>query len=302
MKILITGVTGYLGGKLARGLTEAGHQVVGTSRRPTGQSTPNVDRLYAWAPLDQPLPMDAIAGVDGIVHLLGEPVSGRWTAAKKQRLYDSRVESSKNIVRGIEASPHRPQVIVGGSGVGYYGHRDDDELPETEPAGNDFLGTLSRDWEGSITDASRLGIRTVLSRTGLVVGKGAPFLKPQLPLFKLSLGGRLGSGKQWWAWVHVDDFIAIIRFALENDNVRGPLNVVSPQAIRQRDFAKVFGRAIGRPAITWVPSIAIRTVLGEFSGELLTSKRVIPKAVLQAGYRFAYPSLEEALREALGRS
>ena len=302
MRILITGVTGYLGGKLAGALATAGHEVVGTSRNPSRASAiVGVSRLFAWAPLDEPLTADALAGVDGIVHLVGEPVTGRWTTAKKQRLYDSRVESARNIVRGIEASSDRLSVIVGGSGIGYYGDRGDDELPETETMGTDFLARLSADWESAVLDAERLGIRAVVSRTGLVVGKGAPFLKPQLPLFKLGLGGRMGSGDQWWAWVHVDDFTGLIRFALENDTVRGPMNVVGPHAARQRDFAKLFGRALRRPALTWAPAIVIRLMLGEFAGEVLTSKRGIPEVALSAGYRFAYPDLESALRDAVAR-
>ena len=302
MKILITGVTGYLGGKLAGALATAGHEVVGTSRSPSrAGEIAGLSHLFAWAPLDEPLPADTLAGVDGIVHLVGEPVTGRWTAAKKQRLYDSRVESARNIVRGIEASSDHPSVIVGGSGIGFYGNRGDDELPETEARGNDFLAHLSEDWEAAVLDAERLGIRAVVSRTGLVVGKGAPFLRPQLPLFKLGLGGRMGSGDQWWAWVHVDDFTGLIRLALENDTVRGPMNVVGPHAARQRDFAKLFGRALHRPALTWSPAIVIRLMLGEFAGEVLTSKRGIPEVALSAGYRFAYPDLESALLDAVAR-
>jgi uncharacterized protein (TIGR01777 family) len=302
VKILITGVTGYLGGKLATALTGAGHEVVGTSRNPSrAGAIDGVSHLFAWAPLDDPLPADALAGVDGIVHLVGEPVNGRWTAAKKRLLYDSRVESARNIVRGVEASPQRPSVIVGGSGVGYYGDRGADELPETEAVGSDFLAHLSEDWESAVLDAERLGVRAVVSRTGLVVGRGSPFLTPQLPLFKLGLGGRLGSGEQWWAWVHVDDFTGLIRFALENATVRGPMNVVGPHAARQRDFARLFGRALRRPGLVWAPAIAIRLILGEFAGEVLTSKRAIPEVALSAGYKFAYPDLESALRDAVAK-
>ena len=303
MKILITGVTGYLGGKLAIALGHAGHQVDGTSRNPArAGAITGVSNLHAWAPLDEPLPASALEDVDGIVHLVGEPVTGRWTAAKKRRLYDSRVKSARNIVLGIEASNYRPGVIVGGSGVGYYGDRGDDELSESESQGTDFLANLSADWEAAIFDAERLGVRVVVSRTGLVVGENAPFLKPQLPLFKLGLGGRMGSGNQWWAWVHIDDFTGLTRYALENDSVRGPMNVVAPHAARQRDFAKLFARVLRRPALTWAPAMVIKFILGEFAAEVLTSKRGIPEAALTAGYRFAYPGLEEALRDTVASS
>lgn len=300
MKILITGVTGYLGRKLAVALTSANHQVVGTSRNPARAGTiDDVKHLFAWAPLDQPLSADALAGVDGIVHLVGEPVTGRWTAGKKKRLYDSRVESARNIVRGIEGSNDHPSVIIGGSGIGYYGDRGEDELPESEPMGTDFLGHLSADWESAVLKAESLGIRVVVSRTGLVVGKNAPFLRPQQPLFKLGIGGRMGSGDQWWGWVHVDDFTGLIRLALENNTIRGPMNVVGPHAARQRDFARLLGHALRRPAHTWAPAAIIRLVLGEFASEVLSSKRGIPAVALSAGYRFAYPDLESALRDAV---
>ena len=298
MKVLITGVTGYLGGKLAIALEGSGHEVVGTSRNPSrAGAVPGVSHLFAWSPTDEPLPADALAGVDGIVHLVGEPVTGRWTSAKKRRLYDSRVDSARNIVRGIEGSSDRPRVIVGGSGIGFYGDRGDDELPETEAVGADFLAHLSADWEAAVLDAERLGIRVVVSRTGLVVGNGAPFLRPQMPLFKLGLGGRLGSGNQWWAWVHVDDFMGLVRLALENNALRGPMNVVAPHPARQRDFAKLLARALRRPGLIWTPAIAIRLLLGEFAGEVLTSKRAVPEVALSAGYHFAYPDLEPALRD-----
>jgi uncharacterized protein (TIGR01777 family) len=302
VKILITGVTGYLGGKLAAALASAGHEVVGTSRNPSrAGAIGGVSHLFAWAPLDEPLPSNALAGVAGIVHLVGEPVTGRWTAAKKQRLYDSRVKSARNIVRGIEASSDRPSVIVGSSGTGFYGDRGDDELSETETVGTDFLAQLSADWECAVLDLERLGVRAVVSRTGLVVGKGSPFLRPQMPLFKLGLGGRMGSGNQWWAWVHVDDFTGLIRLALEDNTMRGPMNVVSPHGARQRDFARLLGRALRRPAITWVPAVVIRLMLGEFAAEVLTSKRGIPGVALSAGYRFAYSGLESALEDAVAQ-
>ncbi|MDA1036620.1 MAG: TIGR01777 family oxidoreductase [Chloroflexi bacterium] len=299
--MLITGVTGYLGRNLCQGLTEAWHQVVGTSRDPAHANVPGLLKAYAWDPATQPLPTEALEGVDAVVHLVGESVVGRWTAAKKRKLYDSRVESARNIVRGMHNVDVRPKVFVGGSAVGYYGDRGDQELTEAQPQGDDFLAGLTADWEQAATEAESLGVRVVNSRTGLVVGAGAPFLKPLLLQNRLFAGGPLGSGKQWWPWVHIFDFVGAMRFALENEAIRGPMNLTSPNPARQRDFAKALGRVLKRPTVAWAPAIAIRLVLGEMANEVLTSKRALPKVLQDAGYEFRYEDLERALREALGR-
>ena len=301
MRVLITGVTGYLGRNLCQGLTDAWHQVVGTSRDPAHANVPGLIEAYAWEPASQPLPAQALEGVDAVVHLVGESVVGRWTAAKKRKLYDSRVESARNIVRGMKDATVRPKVFVGGSAVGYYGDRGDVELTEAEAPGDDFLASLTADWEQAAREAEPLGVRVVNSRTGLVVGAGAPFLKPLLLQNRLFAGGPLGSGRQWWPWVHVADVVGAISFAIENEALRGPMNVTSPNPARQRDVAKALGRVLKRPTVAWAPAIAIRLVLGEMANEVLTSKRVLPKALRDAGYEFRYDELEGALREALGR-
>ena len=301
MRVLITGVTGYLGRNLCQSLTEAWHQVVGTSRNPASANVPGLLQTYAWEPATQPLPAEALDGVDAIVHLVGERVVGRWTAAKKRKLYDSRVESARNIVRGIASVSQRPKVFVGGSAVGYYGDRGEQELTEANGQGEDFLAGLTADWEQAANGAEALGVRVVNSRTGLVVGAAAPFLKPMLLQNRLFASGPLGSGKQWWPWVHLADFVGATRFALENETLRGPMNVTSPNPARQRDFAKTLARILGRPSIAWAPAIAIRLVLGEMANEVLTSKRVLPAVLRDAGYEFRYEDLESALREALGR-
>jgi uncharacterized protein (TIGR01777 family) len=299
MRILITGVTGYIGRHLCATLADAGHDVVGTSRKPAGVDLPGLTQAFAWSPATEPLSAQALDGVDGVVHLTGESVAGRWTAAKKRALRASRVDSAANVVAGITASSHKPSVFVGGSAVGFYGNRGDDELTEDDPAGNDFLARLTADWEAAAQDVTRLGVRSVLTRTGMVVGPGAKFLAPQLPLAKLGLGGRLGSGNQWWSWVHVDDVTGIINLALEDASIEGPINVTSPHIARQRDFAKTLGHVLHRPAFVWAPGLAIKLILGEFSDEVLTSKRAFPAAALAAGYTFAYPSLEPALQHAI---
>jgi len=301
MRVLIAGVTGYLGSHLAEALADAGHSVEGTSRNPGNRrAIEGVTRMHRWS-TDEPLLAEAIAGTDAIVLLTGESVLGRWTAGKKRKLYDSRVGAARNLVRGIAASAHKPSVVVGGSAVGYYGDRGEDLLSEDAPSGTDFLARLTADWEAAIGEVAGLGVRAVHSRTALVLGKRCTFLRPMLPIWRLGLGGRLGSGAQWWPWVHVDDLTGALRHAIETPGLRGAVNVVAPGIVRQREFSKALGRALGRPAFTWAPAFAIRLVLGEMSNEVLTSKRVQPTVLAHEGYQFAYPSVDRALEDAVGR-
>ena len=186
------------------------------------------------------------------------------------------------------------------SAIGYYGDRGEAELVESEPPGRGFLAGLAKDWEAAAASAEPLGLRVVRLRVGWVLGRGAPFLGPQLPLFRLGLGGPLGSGNQWWPWVHLDDVVGLYRRALEDDGMRGPVNATAPAPVRQRDFAKAVGRVLGRPALLPAPSLAIRLVLGEFAAEVLDSRRVLPRAAEAAGHTFAYTDLDAALRDALG--
>jgi uncharacterized protein (TIGR01777 family) len=288
---------------LCASLLADGHEVVGLSRSPerTHAAIPGLLRVLRWSPVAEPVPAEAFDGVDAVVQLVGEGVAGRWTAAKKRRLYDSRVESTRNLVAGLAALADRPAVLVGGSAVGFYGERGDDELTESDPAGSDFLGRLTADWEEAATGAERLGVRVARVRTGLIVGPGSPFLRPMLPLSWLGLGGPMGSGRQWWPWVHLDDEVDLLRFAIEHAEAPQVLNATSPEPVRQRDFAKALGRVMRRPALMPAPAFAIRMLLGEFSNEVLTSKRVLPSAALAAGYTFRFTGVEAALKDVLRR-
>ena len=303
MRVLIAGVTGYLGGVLCASLIADGHEVIGTSRdaRRAIESVPGLIRAVAWSPVDAPLPADAFDGVDAVVNLVGEPVAGRWTDAKKRRIRETRVVGTENLVRGIEAAPARPSVLVSASAVGYYGHRGDDELTEPEPPGDDFLADVTEAWERAAEPATALGLRVVRLRTGLVVGRGSPFLRPQVPLFRLGLGGNLGSGKQWWPWVHIDDWVGIVRYVVDHETLAGPVNAASPAPVRQREFAKALGRVLRRPVLLPGPAFAIKLVLGEFASEVLTSKRVLPSVAVAAGYTFVFTDVDAALRDALRR-
>jgi hypothetical protein len=302
MRVLITGVTGFIGRALAVALTAAGHEVVGLSRDPqrARASVPQLARAYGW-PNPTSLPPESLRGVAAVVHLMGESVTGRWTRSKKRRIRDTRVLSSVALVDAIRESNERPKVLVSGSAIGYYGDRGEDSLDEKEPGGSDFLASVGRDWEAAAGGAEELGVRVVRFRTGIVLGPGGGFLSAMLPLFKMGLGGPLGSGRQWLPWVHMRDVVGLIRYAIEHDSVSGPLNGTSPNPVRQREFAKALGKVLRRPALFPAPAFLLKLVLGEFSTEVLTSKRVLPAIAEAAGYAFAFPQLEPALRNALGR-
>lgn len=303
MRVLIAGVSGYIGRALCESLLGDAHEVVGLSRSPerTHAAQPGLLHVLRWAPVTEPVPAEAFDGIDVVVHLVGEGVTGRWTAAKKRRLYDSRVESTRALVAGMAAVADRPRVLVAGSAVGYYGERGDDELIESESAGTDFLARLTADWEEAASRAEGLGVRVARIRTGLIVGHGSPFIRPMLPLFWLGLGGPIGSGRQWWPWVHLDDEVGLLRFAMEHAESPPLLNATAPMPVRQREFAEALGRVLRRPALMPAPAFAVRALLGEFSNEVLTSKRVLPSAALAAGYTFRFTDVEAALRDVLIR-
>ena len=303
MRVLITGATGYIGRALTRSLAAAGHEVVGLSRYQSSaaQTVPQLVAAHHWSPTETEPPAAAMAGVDGIVNLVGEPIAGRWTDAKKRAIYDTRIQATRNLVEGLRTLSSRPAVLVSASAIGYYGDRGEAELTESDGPGSGFLSGLAKDWEAEAAAAEALGVRVVRLRVGFLLGRGAPFLRPQLPLFRFGLGGPFGSGKQWWPWIHLDDVVGLYRRALEDDGMTGALNATAPAPVRQRDFAKALGRAMGRPALMPAPGLAIKLVLGEFAAEVLDSRRVISRAAEAAGYAFTRTELEPALRDALGR-
>ena len=302
MRVLITGVTGFIGSRMAVVLSEAGHEVWGLSRNPdkARQQVPQLAEAFAWNPVAQQPPGAAFTDVHAVVHLAGELVAGRWTAKKKQRIEDSRVIGTRNLVKAFE-HPGRPAVLVSTSAIGYYGDRGDSKLTEDRRPGRDFLSDVCQAWEFEADKAAALGMRVAVVRTGIVLAPGGGALAKMLLPFKLGLGGPMGSGTQWWSWIHRDDLIGIHLRAITDDEMSGVYNATSPNPLRQRDFGKVLGKVLRRPAFMPTPAFALRLALGGFSSELLTSKRVIPERLLKAGFEFEYPELEPALRQALGR-
>jgi len=300
-RVLITGGTGLVGRRLAASLLASGTEVVLLSRDADAAraKVPGAD-AHAWAPEEGPPPAEAFAGVDGVVNLAGEPVDGRWTAVKKGRIRESRVAGTANLVTAIQRLPEeaRPRVLVTASAIGYYGDTGDDAKGEDASPADEFLSEVCAAWEAAAKGAEALGVRVVALRIGLVLDPHGGALGKMLPLWKAGLGGPMGGGRQWVAWIHRDDLTDLIRFALESD-VAGTLNATSPNPVRQAEFAKTLGAAVNRPAFLPAPGFALKVALGEFSVEVLGSRRVVPNRTLSAGFTFAFPTLEGALADLL---
>ena len=302
MNVLVTGATGFIGLGLCEALSQAGHTVSALSRSPASalRRLPSVGEQFLWRPTAEPPPPDALAGIEAVIHLAGESLKGRWTGAKKRAIGDSRILGTRHLVQGIESAEPRPRVLVSASAVGYYGDRGDEELTEQSPPGEDFVAGVAVGWEAEASRARDLGLRVVTLRTGHVLGRGGGLLGPLLPLFKLGVGGALGSGRQWWPWVHQDDLQRLVVQALES-GWDSPMNVTAPQPMRQGEFARTLGRVLRRPALMPAPSFALKLVLGELANELLFSRRAMPAQAQAWGYQFQFTELEAALRDLVGR-
>jgi hypothetical protein len=303
MRILVTGAAGFVGRRLVEECHRQGHSLAALSRNPeaTKRSLPALDKAHSWNPLVELPPAEAFRGVDAVVHLAGETVTGRWSEEKKQSIRDSRVLGTANLVKAIVRLEAKPQVMVSASAIGYYGDRGEEELTEDSGPGNDFLAEVCQQWEKEAGKVEWGGVRSARVRVGIVLGPGGGALGAMLLPFKLGAGGPLGSGAQWWSWVHRDDLVALILHLIEHPDFSGVVNGTAPAPVRQKDFAKVLGRVLWRPAFLPAPAFALKIVLGGFSTELLSSKRVLSTAAQALGFRFRYPQLEGALRHALSR-
>ena len=300
MRVLVTGATGFVGKRL---LGKLDRPVV-LSRDPA-RAEKSLARFqikaFGWDP-EKPPPAEAFDGVDAVIHLAGDPVAeGRWTAAKKERIRESRVAGTRNLVATLRAIGRRPRVLVSASAVGIYGDRGDDQLDENSPAASDFLAEVCKSWEHESLEAAHLGMRVATIRVGIVLGeRGA--LRAMLTPFQLGLGSPLGSGNQYMPWIHIDDLVGISLHAARHEHVKGALNGVAPNPVTNREFTQTLGKVLGRwtfmPA---VPGFVLRTMLGEFADVLLASQRVYPVATKQAGFVYQYPELELALRQILHR-
>ena len=297
MRALVTGATGLIGRAL---IDRLGHAVVLTRDAERAKRKLPTVESHAWSPEAGPPRAGALDGVDVVFNLAGEPVAeGRWTADKKRRIRDSRVLGTRNLVAGLAALEKRPQVLVSASAVGYYGDRGDEEISETSPAGRGFLAEVCAEWEHEALAAADLGLRVVCVRIGIVLAQGGGALAKMLTAFRLGAGGKLGDGRQWMPWVHLDDVVGILLHASQDARIRGAMNAVGPRPVTNADFTRALAQALHRPAFLTVPKTALRLAFGEM-GEILTdSQRVFPKVAEQTGYAFKHADLGLALRAAL---
>lgn len=296
--IAITGASGMVGTALSDALKSQGHRVMSLRR---GTSQPDGDDVY-WDPADKGIcDPQRLSDTDVIVHLAGENIAaGRWTAAQKKRIYTSRVDATRNLVRSLQDLESRPSTLVCASAIGIYGNRGSEELTETSEPGTGYLADVCRDWEAAAREAESLGMRVVMVRIGVVLSTLGGALTKMLPPFRMGAGGNMGNGQQYWSWVGLPDVVAILQEAIHNESLRGPVNAVSPQPMTNRDFTKVLGRVLNRPTFLPLPAFMARLVLGEMADDLLlSSARVVPQVLTDAGFEFRHPDLESCLRDAL---
>jgi uncharacterized protein len=292
-RVLVTGVSGPIGAVLLPYLESQGAQVFrlvrGRARGP--------DQI-AWDPL-MPMSPETVSGFDAVVHLAGESIVGRWTEEKKRRVHESRVLGTRHLATALSQTPQRPKVFICASAVGYYGNRGDEVLIEESPGGQGFLANVSRQWEEATQPAANAGIRTVNLRIGLVLSPKGGALEKMLTPFKFGLGGKIGSGQQWWSWIHVDDIVGAVHYAMHAETLAGPVNLVSPNAVRNSDFTKTLASVLGRPTLLPIPAFAARLAFGaEMANELLlSSAHVEPGRLHASGYAFRFPELRTALED-----
>jgi len=295
MKVAVAGANGLIGSNLVRALRARGDEVVGLVRNPRHPGE------VRWDPKTGGEWTRSIDGVDAVVNLAGANVGGkRWTEEYKREILESRLQSTRALVEAMRAASRRPRVFVSASAVGYYGDRGDEEVTESTPPGSDFLATLCKDWEEEAGRAEQLGVRTVVLRTGVVLERNDSALAKMIPPFKAFVGGPIGSGRQWFPWIHIDDEVGLILWALDG-TVRGPVDAVSPAPVRMKEFARALGRALHRPAVFAVPAFALRLAVGAMAEVLLGGQRALPRKALEGGYRFRFDDVDLALRDVLAR-
>ncbi|HKT05208.1 MAG TPA: TIGR01777 family oxidoreductase [Rugosimonospora sp.] len=297
MRIIVAGSSGYIGTALVRRLREAGHELLRLVRREPDRP----DEVH-WRPDRQDLDPNVVDGAQAVINLTGAGIGDRrWTGEYRKLLRSSRVNPTQALAKAITLATDPPRVLLNASAVGYYGDAGDTELDESAPPGTDFLGGLCQDWEAATQPAEEAGIRVVHLRTGLVLGPGG-LLKPLLRLYRVGLGGRLGSGRQWMPWISLADEVGAIEFLLDAERVSGAANLTGPAPVRNSEFTRTLGELLRRPAVLPVPAVALRVAIGEFGPESLASQRAVPAALTAAGYPFRHDTLTAALSWVLAGS
>ena len=293
--ILISGASGLIGSALVRALRSENRDLKRLVRRPASRP----DEV-SWYPERGEIDPRAMDGVEAVVNLAGENLSQRWTTGARRRIRDSRIQSTTLLARAMAQANPRPRVLVSASAMGIYGTHRDDPVDESAALGDDFLATVCKEWESSARQASDAGVRVAFSRTGLVLARDGGVLARILLPFRLGIGGRLGSGRQWMSWIARTGVVGALRFMIDNESLAGPVNVVTPNPVTNAEFTDVLGRVLGRPTFTMVPAFALKLALGQMAEDTaLASQRVVPRRLREAGFQFELPALEAALRREL---
>jgi uncharacterized protein len=300
MKILVTGGTGFVGSYLTGRLAGEGHSV-SVLVRPGESPKPAPSITYLSGDPTQEGPwMEAVDEYDGAINLAGAPIFTKWTESQKKAIRESRILTTRNLVAAIRSDRDRPFTLISTSAVGYYGFHDNEDIFEESAPGVDFLAGVAADWEAEALTGTAKGARVVITRFGIVLGGSGGALGQMIPLFKWFVGGPIGSGKQWFSWVHMEDLARAMVFILGRNDISGPLNLCSPQPVTNRELAKALGKVLHRPSFFPAPSVAVRMVLGEFGSVVLKGQRVLPRRLLEKGFIFKYPTILEALQDVVG--
>ena len=291
MKILITGGTGFIGTPLGLELRNSKHTVVVTTRRQSDSK-----EKLTWNPPDL-ISSDVISEFDAVINLAGEPIApGRWTKERKKLILTSRISTTRALVDSIKNAKKKPKALISASAIGYYGAHGDEHLTEDTAPANDFLADVCKQWEAEAFRAKEFGVRVVVVRIGGVLESDGGALPQMMVPFKFFAGGPLGSGRQWFSWIHRDDVVGIIKYALDNDKISGPVNATAPNPVTNTEFSAALGKALKRPSWFAVPGFILRLTLGELGNVLLTGQRVFPEKALKAGYQFKYAAVKDALK------
>jgi uncharacterized protein (TIGR01777 family) len=300
MKALVTGGRGFVGTQLSMRLLGKGYQVTVVSQAPEPRADTPSEITYISADTTIKGPwQEEVAGQDVVINLAGASIFRRWNDEIKQLIYDSRILTTHNVVEAM--AQEKGALLCSTSAAGYYGFRGDEELTEKDAPGNDFLARLCVDWENEARKAHTKGVRVVMPRFGIVLGKAGGALGQMIPAFKKFVGGPLGTGNQWFSWIHMEDLLSAFLFLFENQDIQGPVNLCSPNPVRNRDLAKALGKVLSRPSFLTAPAFMVRLVLGEFGSVLLQGQRVIPAELLNHGFTFRYPQMTGALEELIGK-
>ncbi len=306
MKTLVTGGTGFIGQKLIPMLLQRTSVICVTRNQARarqtfgGDAAPDELSFLEWDPQEAEIDLSSCGPLASCYHLAGETVAARWNERHKREIRESRVAGTRNLVASLEKLEQRPATLINASAVGYYGAGNGEKLDEDSPVGDDFLAEVAQAWEAEASRAEEIGIRTVLLRTGLVLGTTGGLLETILPIFRLGFGGRLGSGEQYMPWIHIDDVVGLMRFAEESSDLSGPINLTAPNPVTNREFTQALAQALHRPAAFPVPRFALKLRYGEFADYTLMSQRVVPKRAQAAGYQFRFETIKAAFEDLVG--